>query len=266
MTSAEPPAREAFSLAAAMGWVQEELTLALTKGRQLLPHPVEVGDNAELHWIEMLAAFLPTRYSVAKAFVVDVNGALSEQLDVVIYDQQYSPRIFRRADTMYVPAEAVYAVFEVKQELSRAHIEYAAAKIASVRRLERTSIPIPHAGGRYEAKEPAPIIAGLVTLASGWNPAFGDPLASALAEQSGTDGHLDLGCAADAGAFDCSPEGHLKDVWASPANALVWFVTRLLARMQQVATVPAIDIVRWANAALGSDAASPGISQAGSGR
>ena len=246
---AEP--ENTFSLAAAMGWLQDDLQLALTSGRAILPHTTEVGDNAELRWLEMLGGFLPRRYMLAKAFVVDVNGQVSEQCDVVIYDAQYSPLIFQRDETVYVPAESVYAVFEVKQSFTKENVEYAGHKVASVRGLERTTAPIPHAGGLYEPKEHLPIIGGILTLTSDWADPFGQSFYDAVTGLD-TDDRLDLGCAAAKGAFDMNQDGTIQDVWPSEDRALVWFVTRLFARLQQVGTVPAIDIVRWAGVALGN--------------
>jgi hypothetical protein len=250
--SAKADAPKQFSLATAMNWLQDDLVRALTKGRDHLPHPGEVGDNAELHWIEMLRCFLPRRYSVGKAFIIDVNGNVSDQIDVVVYDQQYSPQIFRRDDTVYLPAESVYAVFEAKQELTKSYVEYAADKLASVRRLERTSAPVPHAGGTFTAKEPAQIIGGLLTLTSGWTPAIGKPFTKAVESRADEEHRLDLGCVANSGAFELHhhDDGIGIDVWKGQDGALTWFVTRLLARLHVVATVPAIDIVRWADAAL----------------
>lgn len=46
---------------------------------------------------------------------------------------------------MYIPAESVYAVFEVKQDVE-GHIEYAAKKVESVRKLKRTSISMVASG------------------------------------------------------------------------------------------------------------------------
>lgn len=243
--------KSTFSLATAMEWLQDDLVRTLTKGRERLPHPVEVGDNAELQWIEMLQGFLPKRYTVAKAFVIDMHGAISEQMDVVIYDQQYTPQIFRRDGTVYIPAEAVYAVFEAKQDLTKAHIRYAAKKIASVRRLHRTSAKVPHAGGTFEAREPHDIIGGILTLDSGWKKdPLGEPLGKALAEWSDDAHRLDLGCVASRGAFSTARDATLDQVWDRPDRALVWFVTQLLDRLRPIATVPAMDIVQWAEAAL----------------
>lgn len=251
---------EKMSLATAMEWLQGDLVHALTRGRAHLPHPTEVGDNAELHWIEMLSSFLPKRYSVDKAFVIDVNGAVSEQLDVVIFDQQYSPQIFKNANgTVYVPAESVYAVFDAKQELDRGTVEYSAGKVASVRRMERTSALIPHAGGTFEPKKPPRILGGILTLESGWKLPFGGALADAISTWGDDEHRLDIGCAAASGAFQVNGEGAdmVIEHWDEPGGTLVWFVTRLLAKLQAMATVPAIDIARWADVALQEGLPSP---------
>jgi hypothetical protein len=247
------------SLATLMDGLQQQLVHALTHGRDVLPHPTEVGDNAELHWIEMLGGFLPNRYAVAKAFVIDVNGTTSDQLDVVIYDQQYSPRIFRNPNgTVYIPAESVYAVFDAKQDLDRENVLYAAEKVGSVRRMERTSAPIVHAGGAYEPRQPPRILGGILTLGSGWNPPLGAPLLKAVIDSGDELKRLDIGCVASVGAFCVLADDDITvDTWTAAAGTLVWFVTRLLAMLQAMATVPAIDITRWADVALGEGLPDP---------
>lgn len=103
------------------------------------------GDATEQHWIEFLRTYLPDRYKVDKAIVIDSTGNVSEQMDVVIYDAIYTPFIFKQDGFMYIPAESVYAVFEVKQDVE-GHIEYAAKKVESVRKLKRTSISMVSSG------------------------------------------------------------------------------------------------------------------------
>lgn len=249
------------SLAALMNGPQHQLVAALTQGRDVLPHPVEVGDNAELQWIAMLGGFLPKRYAIAKAFVIDVNGTTSEQLDVVVYDQQYSPQIFRNPNgTVYVPAESVYAAFDAKQELDRENVLYAAEKVASVRRMERTTAPIPHAGGIYAPKEPPRILGGILTLESSWKPPLGDALLKAIRDSGDDATRLEIGCAANAGTFrTLINDGNeiSLETWDNPAGTLVWFVTRLLATLQAMATVPTIDIARWADVALAEGLSDP---------
>ncbi len=65
----------------------------------------------------MLSTYLPHRYRADKAFVVDSKGVFSEQIDVVVYDRQYSSFIFQYEGQTIVPTESVYAVFEAKQTI-----------------------------------------------------------------------------------------------------------------------------------------------------
>jgi hypothetical protein len=55
-------------------------------------------------------------------------------------------------------------------------VKYARDKAATVRRLHRTSLPIPSAHGTAPAKEPGHIIAGILTFESNWKPPLGDAL------------------------------------------------------------------------------------------
>jgi hypothetical protein len=195
----------------------------------------------------MLNAYLPKRYQVDKAFVLDADGRLSEQIDIVIFDRQYSPFLFNQAGAIYIPAESVYGVIEVKQDLNKEEIEYAGSKAASVRRLRRTSAPIPHAGGLYAPKKHFEIIAGLVTLGCTWSPALGSKLNAAIAGLS-KDRRIDLGCALQCGAFEVIYQHRRRPriEKSGPGHALIFFFLRLLSRLQRVGTTPALDIGEYA--------------------
>lgn len=97
-------------------------------------------------------------------------------MDVVVFDRQYSPFIFNFKAAKIVPAESVYAVFEAKQTMDAGLLTYAKSKIASVRRLKCTSLPIPHAGGEFPAKPSIHILGGMLSLESEWSPPLGDSL------------------------------------------------------------------------------------------
>lgn len=146
---------------------------------------------------------MPKRYQVAKAHVVDSLGDFSEQIDVLVFDRQYSPFIFTFEGQTIVPAESVYAVFEAKQTINASLVSYAQKKVASVRKLHRTSLPIPFANGTYPAKPPIPILGGILSLESEWSPPMGEPFAKGLAAD-GDLGRLDIGCIGSHGHFeDC---------------------------------------------------------------
>src|SRR5690606_17815959 len=118
---------------------QEEMESALSANRRVMPHEGEKGAAAELRWRDMLSEYLPRRYSVRSGFVIDHDGGISGQLDVIIPDAQYSPFLFHAGTSCFVPAESIYAIFDAKQDLSKSSIEATGEKIASVRRLKRTS-------------------------------------------------------------------------------------------------------------------------------
>jgi hypothetical protein len=222
--------------------LQQQMVASLSTVREVIPHAGTKGDASELHWLNMLNAYLPERYRADKAFVVDCQGRLSQQIDVVIYDRQYSPFLFNQDGAKYVPAESVYAVFESKQEMSAPHIKYAQEKARSVRRLKRTSAPIPHAGGTYKPKKPPRILAGILTLENPWSPPYGAAFKKSMDGVAEAE-RLDLGCALKQGAFEVqySRHGRPSIVTSSNETALIFFFLRFLERLQERGTVAALN-------------------------
>jgi uncharacterized protein DUF6602 len=216
----------------------------LAKARAVLKHAGTKGDASEAVWIDLFNRYLPRRYVCASVHVADSTGGFSEQIDVAIYDRQYSPFILTFKGQQIVPAESVYAVFEAKQTVNSALIKYAKQKAASVRRLRRTSLPIPTASGLLAAKEPEPIIAGVLALDSDWAPPLGRSFQKSLSGKVNTNS-LDIGCVAAHGWFSRSGKGYEVH---SGAHAVSRFIFELIAQLQAVATVPMIDVrayARW---------------------
>jgi len=141
--------------------LQKEMLDDLEKG-SLITHPTAKGDDSEEKWRNWLRKYLPKKYSVDKAFVIDCEGHMSKQIDCVIYDNFHSPPIIEQDVYKYIPAESVYAVFEIKQKMTKEYIDYAMSKASSVRLLKRTHSQFKHASGVSNTK-PAHIIAGILT-------------------------------------------------------------------------------------------------------
>jgi hypothetical protein len=232
-----------WSLPILLGGLHDEIQQKLATARKSFGHTTTKGDASENVWLELLKMYLPNRYQAETAHVVDSRGDFSEQIDIAVFDRQYSPFIFKFQGQTIVPAESVYAVFEAKQSINAAEVSYAQGKVASVRRLHRTGLPIPSAGGILRAKPPQHIIGGLLTLESDWNPQLGKPLVDALAAAK-SDGRLDLGCVAAHGMFVCDAGGcHAVTPQGKAATA---FLFELIARLQDSATVPMIDVREYA--------------------
>lgn len=230
-----------------MEGMQAQMDAKLTLSRKTLTHPTAVGDVSELEWVELLAAYLPSRYSVDKGFVVDHEGTVSEQIDILVYDKQYTPFIFHLNGIKYIPAEAVYAALECKQDITKANLAYAAKKAKSIRKLKRTSIKIKHAGGEYPPKAPHQILCGLVCVG-------GSMSKTALAFLQGLSAPECLN-------FVCGLSGTYTrmeniDLWkknnpphsfkvSSTKLSLVTLVVNLISDLQGIGTVPAIDVIKY---------------------
>lgn len=88
---------------------------------------------------------------------------------------------------------------------------------------------------------PFQINAGILTYTSSWNPAFGQPFATAIGKLP-KDQRLNLGLAVSEGCFDVRYGNYQPKVRLYPKNqSLAAFLLRLLARLQALGTVPAID-------------------------
>ena len=234
--------------------VQAQMLSDLSVGG-LFEHATSAGTATEHHWINLFERYLPRRYRAAPAFIIDADGGRSRQIDIAIFDNLYSPPLFPHEAGLHLPAESVYAVFEVKPTISKQWLRDAAEKAASVRALRRTSAPIIASGALRRAPiRPQPILAGLLATSSVWSPeTFGDNVRNALTGQrtrplslphgnsrGATDSltRIDLGCSLQHGAFEHAAEIRISD----PDESLIFFVFRLLDRLRAMGTAPATDL------------------------
>ena len=234
-----------WSLSQLLAGLHDDIQRRLETCRKSFGHSGTKGDASEKVWLQLLQTYLPQRYQAETAHVVDSQGVFSDQIDVVVFDRQYSPFIFHYEGQIIIPAESVYAVFEAKQSINAAQVEYAQTKVASVRRLHRTSLPIPHAGGVYPAKPLIPILGGILTFDSDWSPPCGAPLEAALAKGDES-GRLDMGCIAACGYFQLNLATGKYDftLEGKPATA---FLFKLISQLQFSGTVPMIDVQAYAH-------------------
>jgi hypothetical protein len=254
--------------------LQKQMEVQLNTNRDNILHPVTKGDSLENVWIEWLKKYMPNRYCIDKAIIIDSDGNLSDQIDLVIYDQQYTPFVFTQNGVHYIPAEGVYAVFEVKPDLegstssdgeSMSYIEYAGRKIESVRALKRTSAKIIDRGESRSPRSLTKIIGGILTSVNSYskNKTIEKHLKSLLDLKT-----IDMGCVVEFGSFYIDyigaekkeitdPNERIKDYYKNRSfnkitysereNSLVTFFLQLSRYLQQtVGTVAAIDFSAYA--------------------
>lgn len=240
--------------------LQNQMIAQLNTNREFILHSTSKGDSLENVWIDWLKKYLPNRYCVDKAIVIDSNGNLSDQIDLVIYDQHFTPFVFSQNGIYYIPAEGVYAVFEVKPELNKGYIEYAGEKIESVRKLFRTSTNIIDRGKIYEPRSLTKILGGILTSVS---PIQNDTIQKHIQSLKGLKS-IDLGCSVENGCFyiDYNNDEDIKIndfneriikfyenrefsniTFSDSEKSLVTFFLQLMRYLQQtIGTVAAIDL------------------------
>jgi hypothetical protein len=216
-------------------------------------HPTAQGDVKEFNWVQMLSDFLPSRYRVSRgAFIIDSKGAKTSEIDLVVHDNYFHPELFEEATRRLIPAESVYAVFEIKPALNKTHLAYAIKKAVEVRRLHRTSGAVIQAGGdipKDEVKKPLWITAGILTSKGSWGEPFGRNLEKGLAAAS-ENGRLELGYAVADGAFEAFYDNSGISIEAEAMKTgLLFFLTRLFTRLQRAGSVPVIDLAAYQDSA-----------------
>ena len=252
--------------------LQNQMVAQLNTNREFILHPGSKGDSLENVWIEWLKKYLPNRYCVDKAIIIDSKGNLSNQIDLVIYDQQYTPFVLNQNGIHYIPAEGVYAVFEVKPDFKgnidgHNFIEYTGIKIESVRKLKRTTVGIINAGKEVEARPLTKILGGILASTNSYSNSNNNTIMSHVKNLKGLQ-TIEIGCAVDYGSFFVNYKGeenltnkkfeerifnYYKDrvfdnvTFSAKENSLVTFFLQLTRYLQQsIGTVAAIDLNAYA--------------------
>jgi hypothetical protein len=109
-----------------------------SKGSRLVNHALETGLSNEEILRDSLREILPSKYGVAKGKIVNASGAMSRQCDIILYDVLNCPNIFVDSNkNQILPIEGVYAVIEVKTQLTHAKLAESFENISSSKNLTR---------------------------------------------------------------------------------------------------------------------------------
>jgi hypothetical protein len=84
------------------------------------------GDEVENLIREKISLFLPERYLVKQGHIINSQGKVSNQFDIIIFDRLNTPKFFEsKNETVFYPIESVLAVGEIKKTLrSKDAIEF----------------------------------------------------------------------------------------------------------------------------------------------
>jgi len=86
----------------------EEMDIAST-------HSNITGNYREEMWIKLFRSIIPKKFSMAQGvMIIDSEGNVSNEVDIAVYDEQYTPYVFNYNTLKFIPIEAVAVVIECK--------------------------------------------------------------------------------------------------------------------------------------------------------
>lgn len=116
---------------------QKKLDTIIPAIQDLIPHSGEKGSLIEHQLRSHLTEILPEKIGVSHGFVIDSNGEVSKQMDIILYDKLNTPPIFSSEGAQIFPVEATYACGEIKTTLNSEALEDSFEKCLSYKRLCR---------------------------------------------------------------------------------------------------------------------------------
>lgn len=101
-------------------FVTEELISKLNQVKTFITrHNTTIGILTEEILREFLGKYLPKGVSVEQGFIMNQDGDLSKQCDIIIYDSNLFAPFYRINDIVVVPNESVISIIEVKTTVTK---------------------------------------------------------------------------------------------------------------------------------------------------
>ncbi len=149
MSAEEPPetatdilaSEKSSRLAAVMAATRQTLQAEFAELKAAFTHNTPKGAGGEALVAQFLQRRLPEQIRCTAGQVIDSTGAISRQVDVVLYDRARTPMLFSSPNghDQLIPVEGVLAVIEVKTHLTKAMLPGIMENCRSVKRLKRTA-------------------------------------------------------------------------------------------------------------------------------
>ncbi|MGW8956054.1 DUF6602 domain-containing protein [Paenibacillus sp. NPDC055715] len=80
-------------------------------------HNLTTGTTRELVWGELFRSMIPKKFCIDQGvFIIDSFGNISAEVDLAIFDEQYTPYIFCFGNIKFIPIEAVAVAIQCKSK------------------------------------------------------------------------------------------------------------------------------------------------------
>lgn len=82
-----------------------------------ITHGAITGHYREKIWGKMFKKIIPRKFVIEQSVcIIDSEGNVSNEVDLAIFDEMYTPYVFRHETLKFIPIEAVVAVIECKSK------------------------------------------------------------------------------------------------------------------------------------------------------
>lgn len=122
---------------ASLSGAQAKLKADIDRIRDSTPHSAEIGSLIEKCIRSALGEVLPNKIGISDGFVVDSEGGVSQQMDIILYDKLSTPIIFTSDGAQIFPVETTYACGEIKTQLNASTLKDTSEKCSSYKNLIR---------------------------------------------------------------------------------------------------------------------------------
>ncbi|WP_159024569.1 DUF6602 domain-containing protein [Streptomyces scabiei] len=95
---------------------------------KLIGHAGEQGRENEISLVRLMENLLPTSVGVGSGMIIDSEGGVSKQTDIIIYDSGNQPSILAQTTQAIYPVENVLMTIEVKTTLNEEELNDCAEK------------------------------------------------------------------------------------------------------------------------------------------
>ncbi|MBC9954998.1 hypothetical protein ICM05_10180 [Leucobacter sp. cx-42] len=121
--------------------VSKQLSTSIEASRLAFEHNLTKGEAVESAVRKFFRTHLPDSIGVAHGQVIDQHGAISNQLDVILYDSPRTPILFSDEESAnrIVPVEGVIAAIEVKTSLKVGDIQSINESAKALKTLDKSA-------------------------------------------------------------------------------------------------------------------------------
>lgn len=83
--------------------------------KMTIEHDGLMGNFREEMWLNFFRRIIPKKYTLSQGvMIIDSHGKISNEVDIAVYDEQYTPYVMQYGSLKYIPIEAVVIVIQCK--------------------------------------------------------------------------------------------------------------------------------------------------------